>query len=146
MVTKSLFDISSGNYIEPNVPYKLTPAKDYTKMDGLHRIKGTDKFGTVLATDSKGMKVFEIKGGGIEVVAATQIEEVFPFTFAVEFVNGTSIKEYHFLGDEGQVKVGDVMIYQNNNLTMVVVTALDTKSRLATKRFKGYKLETTQIH
>lgn len=130
---------------------KVTPAKDYTKMDGLFQIKGTDKFGTVLATDSKGMKVFEIKGGGIEVVAADQIEEVFPFTFAISFVNTSpqyANKEYHFLGEAGKFKVGDLLVYQQSvsNIGICTVTQIDTKSRSATKKFTGYKLEATQIH
>jgi len=115
----------------------------------LFKIKDTEKFGTVLATDSKGMKVFEVKGGGIEVVKADQIEEVLPFTFSVSFdqSQNASAKEYHFFGEEGQFKIGDLLIYdQGFHLGFCRVTGLDTKNRKATKQFSGYKLAATPIN
>lgn len=115
----------------------------------LFRIKNTDKFGNVLATDSKGMKVFEVKGGGIEVVKAENIEEVFPFTFAVSFnLSKGYDKEYHFLGEEGKFNVDDLLVYlgaDHGSLGLCVVTKLDTKNRSATKTFSGYKLESTKL-
>lgn len=115
----------------------------------LYQIKGTDKFGAVLATDSKGMKIFEVKGGGIEVVTAEQIEEVFPFTFAVSFVGVENIsKEYHFQGNSDEVKVGDLLVYEQGATTLGIcrVTKVDTKSRSATKRFSGYKLQASKLN
>ena len=66
---------------------------EYNMTNQLFRIKDTEDFGMVIATDSKGMKVFELKAGGIKVVKAEDIEEIFPFTFSVSFGKE---QEYHF--------------------------------------------------
>ena len=111
----------------------------------LFKIKGTEDFGVVIATDSKGMKVFELKAGGIKVVNPDDIEEVFPFTFSVSFGKE---QEYHFQGKEEDVKVDDLLVFLggNYNLGICRVTAVDTKSRSATKTFSGYKLESVKIN
>lgn len=116
----------------------------------LFRIKGTEHFGNVIATDSKGNKIFEIRGGGgIQVVKESEIEEVFPFTFSVVFVgnNNNGGTHYHFLGNEGDFKVGELLIYENgvSNIGICKVTGVDTKSRNATKTFSGYRLNTQKI-
>ena len=110
----------------------------------LFKIKDTEDFGMVIATDSKGMKVFELKAGGIKVVKAEDVEEVFPFTFSVSFGKE---QEYHFQGKEDDFKVGDLLVYLGGgfNIGICRVTAVDTKSRSATKTFDGYKLEATKI-
>ena len=114
-------------------------------MEQLFQLKDTQEFGKVIATDSKGQKIFELRTGGIKVVAADQIEEVFPFTFAVTF-DGT--KEYHFQGVTDEVSVHDVMVYLGGqyNFGICVVTKVDTKSRSASKNFKGYKLEAQKVN
>lgn len=113
-------------------------------MKQLFRIKDTEEFGAVIATDSKGMKIFELKAGGIKVVKAEDIEEVFPFTFSVTFGKE---QEYHFLGKEDEVKVGDLLVYGGNfGISICRVTAVDTKSRTATKTFSGYKLEAAKLN
>lgn len=111
----------------------------------LFKIKDTEEFGEVIATDSKGMKVFELKTGGIKVVKAEDIEEVFPFTFSVSFGKE---QEYHFQGKEDDFKIGDLLVYLgvNFNIGICQVTAVDTKSRSATKTFSGYKLEATKVN
>ena len=78
-------------------------------------------------------------------MAEDQIEEVFPFTFAVTF---DGQQEYHFLGEADKVKVGDVMVFLGGkiNIGICVVTKVDTKSRTATKNFKGYKLEAQKVN
>ncbi len=128
------------------------PNNGETKMTDqqLFKIKGTEHFGNVIATDSQGNKVFEIRGGGgIQVVKAEQIEEVFPFTFSVVFVgnNNNNGTHYHFLGKEGDFTVGELLIYENgvNNIGICKVCALDTKSRSATKPFSGYRLDAQKV-
>lgn len=129
------------------VPYENESQTQGVKAMGqLFKIKGTEHFGNVIATDSQGNKVFEIRGGGgIQVVKPEQIEEVFPFTFSVKFVYGNDVS-YHFTGIEDQFKVGDLLIYDkgNFNISLCVVTALDTKSRSATKNFSGYRLNNVE--
>ena len=111
----------------------------------LFKIKDAEDFGEVIATDSKGMKIFELKAGGIKVVKAEDIEEVFPFTFSVAFGKQ---QEYHFQGKEGDVKVGDLLVYLGGGFNMGIcqVTDVDTKSRSATKTFDGYKLEAAKVN
>lgn len=111
----------------------------------LFRVKNTDEFGEVIATDSKGMKIFELKTGGIRVVKPEDIEEVIPFTFSVSFGKE---QEYHFQGKEDDVKVGDLLVYLGGNFNIGIckVTAVDTKSRSASKTFDGYKLEAAKLN
>lgn len=118
---------------------------EYDMTKQLFRIKDTEDFGMVIATDSKGMKIFELKAGGIRVVKAEDIEEVFPFTFSITFGKD---QEYHFLGKEDEVKVGDLLVYLGGNFNIGIcrVTAVDTKSRSATKTFDGYKLEAAKLN
>lgn len=118
---------------------------EYGMTKQLFRIKDTEDFGTVIATDSKGMKIFELKAGGIKVVKAEDIEEVFPFTFSTTFGKD---QEYHFLGKEGEVKVGDLLVYLGGNFNIGIcrVVAVDTKSRSATETFSGYKLEAAKLN
>lgn len=109
-------------------------------MEKLFKIKGTEDFGNVIATDSKGQKIFELRAGGIKVVQSDQIEEVFPYTFDVVF--SFNDKKYGFLGSDGKVKIGDFLIY-NNDITFSLchVVGIDTKNRNATKEFSGWKLQ-----
>lgn len=127
-------------YLDENVTEKWNE-----DMNELFVLKGTQDFGKVIATDSKGNKIFELKTGGIKVVAADQIEEVFPFTFAVSFDGN---REYHFLGEADKFKVGDVLVYKRAEYNMGVceVTKVDTKSRSATKTFSGYKLLAEKVN
>lgn len=118
---------------------------EYDMTKQLFRIKGTEEFGEVIATDFKGMKVFELKTGGIKVVKPEDVEEVFPFTFSVTFGKE---QQCHFQGKEDEVKVGDLLVYLGGayNIGVCQVTAVDTKSRNATKTFDGYKLEAAKLN
>lgn len=110
------------------------------EMEKLFKIKGTEDFGNVIATDSKGQKIFELRTGGIKIVDPSDVEEVFPYTFDVVF--STNDKKYGFLGSEGKVKIGDLLIYKNDSaFSLCRVVSIDTKNRSATKEFSGWKLQ-----
>jgi hypothetical protein len=73
------------------------------------------------------------------------IELVMPFTFNVQFnVVGT---EYSYLGKEGTVKVGDLLLKTDGSKGIVIakVTAVNTKSEKATKYFDGVKIVTESL-
>lgn len=111
----------------------------------LYQIKGTDTYCTYLATRSDGKLVVELKGTAeIQTVGKEQLEEVVPFTFAVQF-SGTGIA-YHFLGDSGSVSVGDLVVRTDASYfgSFGIVTGIDTKSRQATKRFTGKLLQVSK--
>lgn len=119
-----------------------TQTEETQMSEELYQIKETEKYGKKIAVNSQGKIVLEIKGTG-EVVAVdkTEIEEVFPYTFEVKFFGNSNV--YAFLGKEGQVEKGDILIYTSgpyeDNICQVVAT--DTKSRKATKEFKGLKIK-----
>jgi hypothetical protein len=113
-------------------------------MQTLYQTK-EGKFGFVLITNSKGEKVFEEKGtGNTYTVPADSLEEVTPFTFSAVF--GPNSQEYHFVGDAGSIETGDFLIRtdRGSNYTegfpIVQVTGVDTKSKKATREFKGYNI------
>jgi len=73
-----------------------------------------------------------------------EVELVMPFTFSVQF-NGTGT-EYSYLGKEGSVKIGDLLLKTDSKgITVAKVTAVDTKSEKATKYFDGVKIVTEAI-
>jgi hypothetical protein len=104
------------------------------------------RFGIGLAINSTGKYVLEMKGtGDLEAYNKTDIEVVMPFTYGVKFDGqGT---EYAYLGKEGMVAVGDLLLKMDGTkgITIAKVVAVDTKSEKATKYFDGVKLVTTPL-
>lgn len=125
----------------------LIKEQEENKMNNqtLYQIKGTDTYCTYLATRSDGKLVVELKGTAeIQTVDKEQLEEVVPFTFAVQF-GGTGVA-YHFLGDSGSVNLGDLVVRTDGSYfgSFGIVTGVDTKSRQATKRFTGKLLQVSK--
>lgn len=132
---------------------------EFVKIDGNNEQKGntmkgklfqtkeqTPRFGIGLAINSTGKYVLEMKGSGdLEAFDKRDIEVVMPFTFSVKF-NGQGT-EYAYLGKEGSVAVGDLLLKtdETKGITIAKVTAVDTKSEKATKYFEGVKLATTPL-
>lgn len=116
---------------------------DKADMNGqLYQVKGTeDQFGTLLATNSEGQLVLEMRGAGGEVRAFNRedVKEVLPYSYGVRF--GGVGKTYQYIGTEGEVEVGDILIPENGGLNnLATVVSVNTRSRNATKRFAGRKL------
>jgi hypothetical protein len=84
-------------------------------------------------------------GSGVRSFAKKEVEVVMPFTFSVQF-NGVGT-EYSYLGKEGTVKIGDLLLKQDGTkgITIAKVTAVNTKSDKATKYFDGVKIVTESI-
>lgn len=109
----------------------------------------TPRFGVGLAVDSQGKYVLEMKnGGGIETFSKKDVEIVMPFTFAVKFSTGN--QEYQYLGKEGSIEEGDLLLAFDNKhakggISIAQVTKVNTKSDRATKYFKGVKVKTEPL-
>ena len=108
------------------------------------KAKGIDtvRYATYLATNGKGEWVMEEKGSGdIFTTAKEDAAEVMPYTFGMKFSGGGIT--YHFLSKEGQVKVGDMLMRLDAGEykgSVGLVTAVNTKSKTATKEFVGVRL------
>lgn len=109
--------------------------------------ESTPRFGILLAVNSQGKLVLEMKGSG-DVLAfdKADVEVVMPYTFAVKFPNtGT---EYHYLGTEGEVEVNDLVMLDSSPIgkfDIARVTAVNTRSESANVVFKGSKILTKRI-
>lgn len=124
---------------------KTETEQGYGKMKGKLFQTKDGLFGIGLAVNSKGEYVLEMKGTGeLAAYPKKDVELVMPFTFSVQF-NGAGT-EYSYLGKEGSVKVGDLLLKTDSKgITVAKVTAVDTKSEKATKYFDGVKIVTEVI-
>ncbi len=119
---------------------------DKTMMKTLYKFKddsGAEVFGVHIGTDGSNNYVLEVKGGGgIVIRPPSQVEEVIPWTFSVK-ING---KETHFMGQPGNIKKGDFLMYNcNGTPVLCTVTGVDTKCKTARDKFKGLKLVTEAL-
>lgn len=123
--------------------------KGYGKMKGKLFETQDGRFGVGLAVNSKGEYVLEMKGtGDLEAFDPKLVEVVMPFTFAVKFSTGNT--EYQYLGKEGTVAVGDLLLsfdskHKNGGISIAQVTAVNTKSEKANKEFEGVKVVTQPL-
>lgn len=119
-----------------------TEEEEKEMTNKLYQVIGTEQCGNFLAVNSEGKTVLEMKPNGeLKSFTKTQIEEVLPWTFEVHVQQGEI--GYHYQGDKDSVEVGDILIINNDTsgLKLVTVTAVNTKSKKATKRFTGLKLQ-----
>ncbi len=123
--------------------------KENTEMKNkLYQTKeSTPRFGILLAVNSQGKLVLEMKGSG-DVIAfeKAEVEVVTPYTFAVRFPSNNI--EYHYLGTDGEVEVGDMVMLDSSpvgKFEVARVTAVNTRSDTANVVFKGSKLLTKRI-
>ena len=84
-------------------------------------------------------------GSGVRSFSKKDVEVVMPFTYSVQF-NGIGT-EYSYLGKEGTVAVGDLLLKTDGTkgITIAKVTAVNTKSEKATKYFEGVKIKTEAL-
>lgn len=115
-----------------------------TTMTKLYQTKeDMPRFGIMLATNSAGKLVLEMKGSS-EVLAfdKKEVEEVKPYTVSIKFQDSGT--EYHYLSRKGDVQKDDLILVDGNG-HMAKVTAVDTKSDRATKELKGRKVVTAEF-
>lgn len=102
---------------------------------------GDTSYGHYLATNSQGQWVMEVKGSGaILTVSKENVQEVLPYTVGVKYLG--SDKVYNYFANKDQFEVGLYLL----NGSLVWLSELDTKSKLATKEFKPeFKLATEAL-
>lgn len=105
--------------------------------DKLYEIsRGTETlYGHKLATNSQGQWVMEVKGtGDVIAVDKAAVQEVLPYTIAIQFESGK--QNYSYLAEAGKYQIGEFYIVDTpNGRSIVQVTGVDTKSAAATKQF-----------
>lgn len=106
------------------------------------------RYGTYLANDSQGRIVLEMKspsGVFVEAFKEDDVEEVVPYTFEVEPFRTSRVNRnnWHYISQEGQVVVGDILLSDRGNMYRVV--RVNTKNKETKKEFKGRKLVTSRI-
>jgi hypothetical protein len=93
-------------------------------------------FATKLATNSEGLWVMEERGTGrVFTSDKSKVEEVMPYTIGIKFLKSESFvdsKEYSYFAQKGKFAVGDTFLF---NDSIAWVSAVDTKSKSATKEF-----------
>lgn len=111
-------------------------------------LEAEPRFGELIATNSEGLFVLEMKGTGgkVETFAPTSVERVHPYTVAVTFIGSNSQNKerskYHYLARKGDVEKGDLILMGR---FLVEVVGLDTKSSMATVQLTGRKIVTIPL-
>lgn len=101
-----------------------------------------------VGTDGSLAVVKEETSGALRAVDAKLLEEVLPYTVSVKFLAGGRSKAYAYLAEEGEFKAGDLLVSEGNSgyePGFATVTAVNTKSRAATVRFSGWKVNATRV-
>lgn len=137
-----LDDTSETFTYNEDVIYKATRVEEKENdMNTLYEItEGTykGKFCEKLKQTSAGDWAVELKGKDADVIRVEEkhLEEVLPYTINVQFSSST--KEYSYQAEKDQFEVGFYMVkaMAAANWEIVKVTAVDTKSKAATKEFK----------
>jgi hypothetical protein len=129
---------------EPNTAKELNEiiVKKETEMTvKLYKTVDGNRYGEYKANDGDKLLLLMQDSNTYEAFAADQIKRVMAFTFDVMF-NGQG-KVYSYLGTEGDVVVGDLLLTDEMSIARVV--AVGTESESATKRFKGVKLAAVRL-
>ncbi len=129
---------------EPNTAKELNEitVKKGTEMTvKLYKTVDGNRYGEYKANDGDKLLLLMQDSNTYEAFAADQIKRVMAFTFDVMF-NGQG-KVYSYLGTEGDVVVGDLLLTDEMSIARVV--AVGTESESATKRFKGVKLAAVRL-
>lgn len=136
-----------GNALQTNFPQHdfsegdILMANENTLFRFLNET-GVETFCTKLAAASGGRTVVEIKGSGeVKAIETAKLEEVLPYTVGIKYLNGSNTSTtYHFLADEGIFAVTDLLIDEESG-HLAKVTEVNSKSKRATRHFKGWKLK-----
>lgn len=129
---------------EPNTAKELneiTVKKETEMTVKLYKTVDGNRYGEYKANDGDKLLLLMQDSNTYEAFAADQIKRVMAFTFDVMF-NGQG-KVYSYLGTEGDVVVGDLLLTDEMSIARVV--AVGTESESATKRFKGVKLAAVRL-
>ena len=137
---------------QEEIPCNINPLNTRTDNMGnptpttLFEVNGKKNvFGTFLAKRPNGEYVLEMKdGSGAQAFDKDNLTEVLPYTVSIKYLNDRSSgSDYDYECEEGKVEKGDLLIMSGGHL--VEVTAVDTKSKRATKTLTGRKITTEAI-
>ncbi len=120
---------------------ELSVKKETEMTVKLYKTVDGNRYGEYKANDGDKLLLLMQDSNTYEAFAADQIKRVMAFTFDVMF-NGQG-KVYSYLGTEGDVVVGDLLLTDEMSIARVV--AVGTESESATKRFKGVKLAAVRL-
>ena len=113
-----------------------TEKKEKQMTTKLYKTVENGRYGEYKANDGDKLLLLMQDTGSYEAFTADSIKRVMAFTFDVIF-NGQG-KVYSYLGTEGEVAAGDLLL--TDDMSIARVMAVGTESETATKRFKGTKL------
>lgn len=125
------------HYHEPEIKIE----KEAEMTHKLYKTVADARYGEYRAKDGDKILLLMSDSGAYEAFAPEAIKRVMPYTYDVMFT-GTG-KAYSYIGTEGEVAVGDILL--GDSMTLAQVVAVGTESESATKRFKGAKLVTTPL-
>ena len=114
-----------------------------TTLYSFKKEDGSIGYGVQIGTNSDNKLVIEEKGSGeIILRSASEVEEVLPFTFDCVDSSGTK----HQFSGATEVSVGDMLFHMmKDGFLTVKVTAVDTKFKGNTKKFRGVRLCTESV-
>lgn len=135
-------DFIAYDYASPAKEFNQTVQKEEKQMTAkLYKTVDGSRYGEYKANDGDKLLLLMQDTGSYEAFTADQIKRVMAFTFDVMF-NGQG-KVYSYLGTEGEVAAGDLLL--TDDMSFARVVAVGTESETATKRFKGTKLVGTRL-
>ena len=111
--------------------YILIHEKEPEPMNQLYQtIDAPPRFGTRIATNSKGQYVLEMKdqNGGVEAFHPHSLEEVMPFTIELSLLGGDRSTSKSIVAHEGQVEKDEILLELNTG-QIWRVTQLNSKAR-----------------
>ncbi len=128
----SKFTYYKENETQQNGDYEMTDVKT------IYEVTVDDKtlYANKLAVDSLGRWVMQVIGSSdIVAVDKKDTSEVLPYTISVRFSSDGQV--YNYLNTDRDITTGFYITAANSStgFTIVQVTALDTKSKAATKEF-----------
>ena len=100
-------------------------------------VDGNVVYGKRLAVDGGKLVIKRTDTGALDIMNVSDVVEVLPYTVAIKY--NQIGKTYHFHAVEGELAVGDLVLVEDA-FTIVIVTAVNTNSRIATKALTGYVL------
>lgn len=116
---------------------------DHPMSNTLYRLTEGDTTTYVrrVGTDGSLAVVKDANTGSLRAVDPRLLEEVLPYSVGIKFLGNSTT--YHYLANEGQFDVGNLLLADSGTHAQVV--AVNTKSRRATKRFEGWKLNAIRL-
>lgn len=106
-------------------------------MSTLYQIDES-RYGTKLATNSKGMWVMEVKGtGDVITVDPKTVEEVIPYSVRIQFF-GNGFNSYDYWCEKDKLNIGDLVLVTNSphGPQFASVVGVDVKSKKANKNLE----------